>query len=87
MFTERRFNTGNVELNFAEGPSNGNELVMLHGISCRSCRLSVFAIISTHWIFAAVVILAGCRAHIPLPTMPPMSLPLLRKTSPNLSIF
>ncbi|MDE0728536.1 MAG: hypothetical protein OSB82_19035 [Alphaproteobacteria bacterium] len=33
MFTERRFNTGNVELNFAEGPSNGNALVMLHGIS------------------------------------------------------
>jgi len=33
MFTERRFNTGNVELNFAEGPPNGNALVMLHGIS------------------------------------------------------
>jgi pimeloyl-ACP methyl ester carboxylesterase len=30
------------------------------GISCRPCRLCVFAIKITHWIFVAVVILAGC---------------------------
>lgn len=31
MLRELRFNTGEVDINYAEGPDNGPALVMLHG--------------------------------------------------------
>lgn len=35
MIKEHRFNTGEVELNYAKGPDNGPPLVLLHGIHAR----------------------------------------------------
>ena len=35
MLVEKRFNTGEVELNYAEGPDNGPPLVLLHGFTSR----------------------------------------------------
>jgi pimeloyl-ACP methyl ester carboxylesterase len=35
MLVEKRFNTGEVELNYAEGPNNGPPLVILHGTTAR----------------------------------------------------
>ncbi|MBT4489124.1 MAG: alpha/beta hydrolase [Rhodospirillaceae bacterium] len=33
VLSERKFDSGTVEINYAVGPANGNPLVMLHGIS------------------------------------------------------
>ena len=32
---ERLFNTGAVEINYAEGPDNGSPLVLIHGLASR----------------------------------------------------
>ena len=32
MLVERRFDTGEVELNYAEGPNNGPAIIFLHGV-------------------------------------------------------
>ena len=33
MFVEKRFDTGEVELNYAEGPSNGPSFLFIHGVT------------------------------------------------------
>ena len=35
MLVEKRFDTGEVEINYAEGPNNGPPLVILHGTTAR----------------------------------------------------
>lgn len=39
MLTEKGFNTGVVSLNYAEGPTGGAPLVLLHGVTTCLTRL------------------------------------------------
>jgi pimeloyl-ACP methyl ester carboxylesterase len=55
MFREQRFDTGEVELNFAEGPAAGPALVLLHGstLSWRTHQ-ALLPGLSEHWHVLAV---------------------------------
>lgn len=50
MLTEKTFDTGEVTINFAEGPSSGPPLLLLHGISSRwQSFLSLIPVLSLRW--------------------------------------
>ena len=50
MLTERRFDTGTVALNYAEGPAGGAPLVLLHGLSFRwQSWLRVLPFLTQRW--------------------------------------
>jgi hypothetical protein len=38
MITEKRFDTGKLTINYAEGLANGSLLVLLHGGIAQACR-------------------------------------------------
>lgn len=64
--TERTFGTGEVLLNYAEGPSNGPPLVLLHGLGRRwQVFLSLIPALSLRWrIFAPDLRGHGKSGHI-----------------------
>ena len=54
-FTEKRFDTGVVELNYAEGPNSGHPMVLIHGIGSRwQAWLPVIPHLSRRWKLFAV---------------------------------
>ncbi|MFN8637360.1 MAG: alpha/beta hydrolase [Chloroflexota bacterium] len=55
MLTERRFDAGAVELNYAEGPNAGPPLLLLHGITnCWQRFLPVIPVLTLRWRVVAV---------------------------------
>lgn len=64
---ERTFDTGEVRLNYAEGPANGPPLVLLHGLGRRwQVFLPIIPALSLRWqIFAVDLRGHGKSSHIP----------------------
>src|ERR1017187_7639229 len=63
---ERTFDTGEVRLNYAEGPANGPPLVLLHGLGRRwQVFLPVIPALSLRWhIFAPDLRGHGKSSHV-----------------------
>jgi len=63
---ERTFDTGNVQLNYAEGPANGPPLVLLHGLGRRwQVFLPIIPALSLRWhIFAPDLRGHGKSSHV-----------------------
>src|ERR1700692_1010337 len=63
---ERTFDTGEVQLNYAEGPANGPPLVLLHGLGRRwQVFLPVIPALSLRWqIFAPDLRGHGKSSHV-----------------------
>jgi len=50
MITEKRFNTGTLTINYAEGPANGSPIVLLHGATARWQELNpLITELEHHW--------------------------------------
>jgi pimeloyl-ACP methyl ester carboxylesterase len=50
MLTEKRFDTGTLTINYAEGPANGSSLVLLHGGTARWQELNpLITELEHHW--------------------------------------
>jgi pimeloyl-ACP methyl ester carboxylesterase len=50
MLTEKRFDTGTLTINYAEGPANGSPLVLLHGGTARWQELNpLINVLEHHW--------------------------------------
>src|SRR4051812_47158999 len=60
MLTERTFETGDVSINYAEGPRSGPPLVLLHGVTSRWQRfLTLMPVLTQRW----HVVAADLRGH------------------------
>src|SRR4030067_2381801 len=67
MLVEKKFNTGEAILNYAEGPDAGPPLVFLHGLSDRwQFFLPVLTSLSNRWhVYAVDVRGHGSSSHTP----------------------